>query len=75
MLECIYCVVAMSRTSIEISERQREMLMEERMVHESSYGETIERLCGNGYEYITKEEAVEIANEQITERVMPEAQR
>jgi hypothetical protein len=66
----------MARTTIELSEAQKQLLKEERLSHESNYGETIERLCGEAdTPYLSAAEVREIANEQISERVVPEAQR
>lgn len=66
----------MTKTTIELTEEQKDMLLDERLPHESNYGETIERLCGNvETPYMTEAEVRSIANEQISERVIPEAQR
>jgi len=66
----------MSRTTIEVSQECKEALKESRLAHESSYEDTLWRLMGEGTaEYIGEDEAREIANEQITERVIPEAQQ
>jgi len=65
----------MTKTTIELTKEQKQMLQDERLDHESNYGETIERLCGNGYEYATKGEVREIVQEEITERIVSQAQK
>jgi len=66
----------MSKTTVELEDTTKDALREARLSHESNYNETIERLLGNGETpYMTEAEVRSIANEQITERVIPEAQR
>jgi len=66
----------MGKTTIELTDEQKQMLRDARLPHESNYGETVERLCGNSETpYMTEEQVREIANEQIAERVVTEAQQ
>jgi len=66
----------MDRTTIEISKKRKEQLQEARLEHESNYDETIDRLLnGHSSTFVTEDQAREIADEQIAERVLPEAQR
>jgi len=65
----------MDRTTIEISKERKEQLREARLPYESNYDETIARLLNEGnVPYVTAERAREIANEQITDRVVSQAQ-
>jgi len=66
----------MTRTTIEIPKETKEALREARLSHESNYGETIDRLLQrDGVEFVTEEEAKQIADKRITERVVPKAQQ
>ena len=38
----------MSKTTIQLTEAQKQMLLDARLEHETNYGQTIERLCGDG---------------------------
>jgi len=65
----------MGRTTIELTEKCKDALLDCRLEHESSYEDTLWRLMGEGTaEYVTPARAREIADEQITERVIMEAQ-
>jgi hypothetical protein len=62
-------------TTIEIDTDLRDWLKEIREPPESSYSDTLCRLRDRGStEYVTAEEAREIAREEITDRVISEAQ-
>jgi len=52
----------MSKTTIEVPESIRDKLREERLPHESNYGDTIRRLLGEGTtEFVTSAEVERIA--------------
>jgi hypothetical protein len=66
----------MDRTTIEIPTETRQKLKDARLSHESNYGETIDRLLNDdSVVFVTEDEVREIVNKQISERVVPEAQR
>jgi len=65
----------MDRTTIELSEENKAKLQEMRLEHENNYNDTIGRLVDNSnVEFVTASEARDIADAQIMERVIPEAQ-
>lgn len=57
----------MSRTTIEIDEELRDRLKEERLPHESSYGDTIARLLGDasGGRLWTEQELRDLVDRRI----------
>jgi len=57
----------MSKTTIQISKELRSRLIDERLPHESSYGDTIERLLndGSGGQLWTKQEIQDIVDRRI----------
>jgi len=57
----------MSKTTIEIPERLRDELRDERKEHESNYGDTIERLLGasSGGQLWTEQEIKSIVQREI----------
>lgn len=62
-------------TTIEIDKGLRDWLLEERQEPESSYSDTLWRIRNNATaEYVTAEEAREIARQEISDRVRAEAQ-
>jgi hypothetical protein len=62
-------------TTIEIDTELRDWLLEEREKPESSYSDTLWRLHDTATtEYVTAEEAREIARAEISDRVLAEAQ-
>jgi len=62
-------------TTIRLS-AETKALLEEQQEPGETFNETVRRLCGaSSGEYPTHEEVREIVNEQIAERVIPEAQR
>jgi len=66
----------MGKTTIEVTEEARDVLKAERLDHESNYTQTILRLSeSHRNTMVTEEQAREIANEQISERVVMEAQK
>ena len=56
----------MSKTTIQIPESIRERLKEERLPHESNYGDTIERLLGDstGGQLWTEQEIRDMARNE-----------
>lgn len=60
----------MTKTTIELTDEQKQMLRDERLPHESNYGDTIERLCGeDNLPYITEEEARSIARAEAKDMI------
>ena len=57
----------MSNTTIQIPESVRDELRNERLSHESNYGDTIERLLGDstGGQLRTEQEIRDIAQQEI----------
>ena len=57
----------MSKTTIQIPESIRERLKEERLPHESNYGDTIERLLGDstGGQLWTEQELKDLVDRRI----------
>ena len=56
----------MGKTTIEVSEVQKEMLLDERLPHESNYGDTIERLCGeHDMPFVTESEVRSIVADMV----------
>jgi len=61
----------MTKTTIELTKEQKRMLKDERLPHETNYGETIERLCGNSDTPFTTKTDVE----RIVEREIEQLKR
>jgi hypothetical protein len=61
----------MSKTTIEIDERLRDQLREERKSHESSYADTIARLLGDstGGQLWTEQEIKDITRRVVRDEV------
>ena len=57
----------MSKTTIQIPESIRERLKEERLPHESNYGDTIERLLGDstGGQLWTEQEIRDMVRDEL----------
>lgn len=56
----------MTKTTIEIPESTKEALRDERLPHESNYGETIDRLLNNHeVPYITESEAKSLISDMV----------
>jgi hypothetical protein len=56
----------MTKTTIELPESTKEKLRQERLDHETNYGQTIERLLDNHeVPYITESEARSIVSEMV----------
>jgi len=54
------------KTTIELTDEQKEMLLNERLSHESNYGQTIERLCGESQTgYVTETEVRDIVTDMV----------
>ena len=48
----------MTKTTIELTQEQKQILKDERLPHENNYGETVERLCGEADVSFTTEPEV-----------------
>lgn len=61
----------MEKTTIELPTETKQKLREERLDHETNYGQTIERLLGEGgMNYVTESDVRSIVSEMVVREAL-----